>query len=110
MNLDYITQIFSNPLERYKRLLEQISQKMQADDDDDDDNCGLILDNIQSMGEVRMPSISKSPMNNKDASRYAHFKTEIAFAFVKEHELVESSCQKGRLALGSANIERDLRV
>ena len=25
MNLDYITQIFSNPLEKYKRLLTQIS-------------------------------------------------------------------------------------
>lgn len=40
----------------------------------------------------------------------AHFKTEIAFSHVKEHELVEASCQKGRLALGSANIELDLRV
>ena len=46
MNLDYITQIFSNPLEKYKRLLNQISQKMQADDDDDDDNGGLIMDNM----------------------------------------------------------------
>ena len=27
MNLDYITQIFSNPLERYKRLLEQMEKR-----------------------------------------------------------------------------------
>lgn len=59
MNLDYITQIFSNPLEKYKRLLEQISQKMQADDDDDDDNCGLIEDNLQAIsGGRKLPVAS----------------------------------------------------
>ena len=47
-----------------------------------------------------------SPATNANA----HFKTEIAFSHVKEHELVEASCQRGRLALGSANIELDLRV
>ena len=39
-----------------------------------------------------------------------HLKTEIAFSAVKKHEIVESNCQRGRLALGSANIELDLRV
>lgn len=42
MNLDYISAIFSNPLEKYKRLLLQIQAKMQADDDDD--NAGLIVE------------------------------------------------------------------
>ena len=42
MNLDYISAIFSNPLEKYKRLLLQIQAKMQADDDDDDG--GLIVE------------------------------------------------------------------
>ena len=73
---------------------------MMADDDDDDDNGGLFMDDM-------------GPQNTAKKAvelRYAHFKTEIAFAHVKEHELVESSCSKGRLALGSANIELDLRV
>ena len=42
MDLDYISAIFSNPLEKYKRLLLQIQKKMQADDDDEDS--GLILE------------------------------------------------------------------
>ena len=66
------------------------------------------MDNMNSMADGRAISVSKNAA--KEATRYAHFKTEIAFAHVKEHELVESSCQKGRLALGSANIELDLRV
>ena len=107
MNLDYISAIFSNPLDKYKRLLSQISVKMQADYDDDSDNGGLIMDNMESMGDSAA-SIAKS--GAAIVARYAHFKTEIAFYHVKEHELVESSCQKGRLALGSANIELDLRV
>ena len=48
--------------------------------------------------------------NKAEINANVHFKTEIAFSYVKEHELVEASCQKGRLALGSANIELDLRV
>ena len=74
---------------------------MQADDDDDDDNCGLFTDDTSAPANAAQKAAE---------TRYAHFKTEIAFAHVKEHELVESSCSKGRLALGSANIELDLRV
>ena len=61
---------------------------MQADDDDDDDNCGLIMDNMNSMADGRAISVTKANVA-KEATRYAHFKTEIAFAHVKEHELVE---------------------
>ena len=61
------------------------------------------------MGDGRGISMTR-PATSNEQTRYAHFKTEIAFAHVKEHELVELCCQKGRLALGSANIELDLRV
>ena len=99
MNLEYISEFFERPFEKYKKLLLQIQQKMQADDDDDDDSTGLIF------------GMSSAPvLKTNVANTNMHFKTEIAFSHVKEHELVEASCEHGRLALGSANIELDLRV
>lgn len=75
--------------------------------DDDDDCGGLILENVQEMLGNQNIAKAKSQIA-KNAN--AHFKTEIAFSHVKQHQLVEASCERGRLALGSANIELDLRV
>ena len=66
---------------------------IKADDDGDEDNRGIIMDN--DMKYVRVP---------------AHLKTEIAFAHVREHELVEQCYQKRRLDLGSVNAQIDIRV
>ena len=55
---------------------------------------------------------NRAPANNNNIAKNAnnHFKTEIAFSAVKEHEIVESCYARQRLHLGSANIELDLRV
>ena len=74
--------------------------------DDEDDNL-LLMDNVQAL--VGNQNIAKAK-NQIAKNANAHFKTEIAFSHVKQHQLVEASCERGRLALGSANIELDLRV
>ena len=76
--------------------------------DDDDDNSGLILENVQEM--LGNAAVMNQKKNQIAKNANAHFKTEIAFSHVKQHQLVEASCDRGRLALGSANIELDLRV
>ena len=106
MNLDYITEFFQRPFSRYQKFLAELQEKMQADDDDDD-NAGLILENVQQMiGNQKLSSSKQQVYKNANT----HFKTETAFSHVKQHQLVEASCERGRLALGSSNIELDLRV
>lgn len=44
MDLDYISEFFSEPFNRYKKRLKEISDKMIPDDSDSDDN--FIQDNL----------------------------------------------------------------
>ena len=69
---------------------------MQADDDDDDDG-GLIMDNVQALFSGSQQPIVTGQTSLAKNNANAHFRTEIAFAHVKEHELVEASCLVGRL-------------
>ena len=48
------------------------------------------------------------PAKKEDANLYLN--TEMAFTFIKEHETVEKKYSEGRLDLGTATTERDVRV
>ena len=93
MNLAYGKTLFKTPFVEYKKLLQKIKSKMVSPDD--------VKETLEK---------GDSSKNLEEELRTNHLKTEIAFTKVKEHELVESKVQEGKIELGAAKIGIDVRV
>ena len=93
LNLAYVESLFKKPFDDYEKLLRRLKSKMLSEREVKD-----LLEAFRGDAASRMPSIEN------------HYKTEIAFTKVREYELVEAKVKEGKIGLGSAKVNTDVRV
>lgn len=75
-----------------------------------EEETGLFDDMMLPEGFSMNTVQKKSGLPEKKDDSNLYLKTEMAFTFIKEHETVEKKYAEGRLDLGTATTERDVRV